>query len=104
MLMKRTVVRYKTKPEQAEENARLIEKVFQELRTKAPDGVRYLVLRLSDGTFVHLATVDTEDGVSPIPKLQAFAPFQSGIKERCVEPPQSSDATIVGNYRMLGER
>jgi hypothetical protein len=40
--MKRTVVRYKTKPEQAEENARLIEKVFQELRTRAPDGVRYL--------------------------------------------------------------
>jgi hypothetical protein len=103
MLMKRTVVRYKTKPEQAEENARLIEKVFQELRTKAPDGVRYLALKLSDGTFVHLATVDTEDGVSPIPKLEAFQPFQNGIKERCVEPPQSSDATIVGNYRMLGE-
>jgi hypothetical protein len=103
MLMQRTVVRYKTKPEQAEENARLIDKVFQELRTRAPNGVRYLVLRLRDDTFVHFSTVDTEDGVSPIPRLEAFGPFQSGIKERCVEPPQWSDATIVGNYRMLGE-
>ena len=32
--MKLTVVRYRTKPEMAEENARLIEAVFQELRAK----------------------------------------------------------------------
>ena len=101
--MKRIVVRYKTKPEQASENARLIEQVFRELRAKAPDSVRYLALRLSDGTFVHFATVDTEDGVSPIPQLEAFRLFKSGIKERCIEPPQSSEVTIVGNYRMLSE-
>ena len=101
--MKRTVVRYKAKPEQAEENARLIEEVFQELRTNAPEGVRYLALKLADATFVHFSTVETEDGVSPIPKLEAFRPFQSGINDRCVEPPQSSDAIIVGNYRMLAE-
>jgi radical SAM superfamily enzyme with C-terminal helix-hairpin-helix motif len=101
--MKGIVVRYKTEPTQADENARLIEQVFRELRTKAPDGVRYLALRLSDDTFVHFATVDTEDGVSPIPMLDAFRSFQSGIKERSVEPPQSNHATIVGNYRMLGE-
>jgi hypothetical protein len=29
--------------------------------------------------------------------------FQSGIKERCLEPPQSGEATIVGDYRMLGD-
>jgi radical SAM superfamily enzyme with C-terminal helix-hairpin-helix motif len=101
--MKRTVVRYKAKPEKAEENARLIEKVFEELRMKSPAGVRYLALRLGDGTFVHFSTADTADGTSPIPALEAFRAFQSGIKERCVEPPQSSDVTIVGNYRMLGE-
>ena len=101
--MKRMVVRYKTKPEQAEENARLIEKVFEELRAKSPDSVRYLTLRLGDGTFLHFVAVDTKDGASPIPGLDAFQAFQSGIKERCVEPPQSSEATIVGNYRMLGE-
>ena len=101
--MKRMVVRYKTKPEKAEENAHLIEKVFEELRVKSPDSVRYLALRLGDGTCLHFVAVDTKDGVSPISGLDAFQRFQSGIKERCVEPPQSSEATIVGNYRMLGE-
>jgi hypothetical protein len=103
MRMKRMVVRYKTKPEKAEENAHLVEKVFEELRVKSPDSVRYLALRLGDGTFLHFVAVDTKDGVSPISGLDAFQLFQSGIKERCVEPPQSSEATIVGNYRMLGE-
>jgi len=99
--MKRTVVRYRTKPERAEENTRLIEKVFQELQAKAPDGVRYLALKLDDGTFVHFAV--TEDGAPPIPTLEAFRAFQSGIKERCLEPPQPGEATVVGSYRMLGE-
>ena len=33
----------------------------------------------------------------------AFAAFQSGIRERCAEPPLAKGATIVGNYRMLEE-
>jgi hypothetical protein len=99
--MKRTLVRYKTKPEQSAENVRLIEQVFRELKAKAPDGVRYLALKLGDGTFVHF--VQIEDGATPIPSLDAFRSFQSGIKERCVELPQSGEATIVGNYRMLAE-
>ena len=101
--MKRTMVRYKVKPEHADENVRLIQKVFEELQAKSPAEVRYLVLRLNDGTFVHLSMADTADGVSPIPRLEAFGTYQSGIRERCVELPQSSDVTIVGEYRVLGE-
>jgi hypothetical protein len=101
--MIRTVVRYKTKPERAAENARLIEKVFQELHANSSDGVRYLALQLNDGTFVHFSMVEAEDGSSPFPRLEAFQFFQSGIKERCVELPQRSEATVVGSYRMLGE-
>jgi radical SAM superfamily enzyme with C-terminal helix-hairpin-helix motif len=101
--MKRTMVRYKTKPESGQENERLIQNVFEELRAKSPDGVRYLALKLGDGTFVHFSAHDSKDGGSPIPRLEAFKSFQSGIKERCIEPPQSSDVTIVGNYRMLDE-
>ena len=102
--MKVTVVRYRTKPEMAEENARLIRTVFDELRAKSPNDVRYLSVRLSDDTFVHVSIAETEDGTNPIPRLDAFRSFQSGIKERCVEPPQPAEATIVGNYRMLDER
>ena len=101
--MKRTLVRYKIKPEQVQENARLIKLVFEELKTKLPENARYMVLQLSDGTFVHFATVESMDGNHPITSLEAFRAFQSGIKERCIELPQSGDAVIVGNYRMLGE-
>ena len=101
--MKRTLVRYKIKPEQVQENARLIKLVFQELKAKSPDGARYVVLQLGDGTFVHFATVESTDGAHPITSLEAFRAFQSGIKERCMDLPQSGDATILGNYRMVGE-
>jgi hypothetical protein len=101
--MKRTLVRYKIKPEQVQENARLIKQVFQELKAKSPDGARYVVLQLDDGTFVHFATVESTDGAHPITSLEAFRAFQSGIKERCMDLPQSGDATILGNYRMVGE-
>jgi hypothetical protein len=101
--MKRTLVLYETKPESTRDNERLIERVFKELHEKAPDGVRYVALKLEDGTFVHLATVETADGANPIVALDAFRAFQSGIKERCAVEPRARGATIVGNYRMLGE-
>jgi hypothetical protein len=101
--MKRTLVRYKIKPEQVQENAHLIKQVFQELKANSPDGARYVVLQLDDGTFVHFATVESTDGAHPITSLEAFRAFQSGIKDRCMELPLSGDATIVGNYRMVGE-
>jgi len=101
--MQRTLIRYKTKPDRVQENQRLIESVFAELEAKSPDGIRYLVLRLDDGTFVHFVAVDPKVAVTSVPELEAFRLFQSGHKERCVEPPQSGVATIVGNYRMLDE-
>jgi hypothetical protein len=101
--MKRTVVRYRVKPESAEENASLIAKVFEELRAKSLPGVRYVALRLRDGTFVHFSSVEDSYSDNPIPKLDAFQPFQREIKDRCVELPQVNDAMIVGNYRMLDE-
>jgi hypothetical protein len=101
--MKRNVIRYRTKPEKADENQELIEAVFEELADKAPDDVRYLALRLSDNTFIHLVSVETADGSNSIPALTAFKAFQAAIKDRTVEPPQTADVVIVGNYRMLDE-
>ena len=100
--MKRTLIRYKAKPELADRNAELIAAVFEQLRATKPEGVRYLSLRLDDDSFVHF--VETEaDAERVIPGLAAFKAFQSGIRERCVEPPQAGGVTIVGNYRMLSE-
>ena len=101
--MKRTLIRYKAKPEAADKNAELVAAVFAELKAARPEGVRYLTLRLEDDSFVHLVETSADDGSSPIPKLAAFQAFQSGIRERCAEPPVPCGATIVGNYRMLSE-
>jgi hypothetical protein len=86
----------------AERNAELIAAVFAELKAAQPEGLRYMSLRLEDDTFIHVVET-ADDGASPLPKLTAFAAFQNGIRERCAEPPVPKGATIVGNYRMLGE-
>jgi hypothetical protein len=101
--MRRTVIRYKTKPEMADRNAELIAAVFTELKAAQPQGLRYLSLRLEDDTFIHFVESAADDGSSALPKLAAFQAFQNGIRERCAEPPVPKGATIVGNYRMLGE-
>jgi hypothetical protein len=88
----------------ADTNAELVAAVFAELNAAQPEGLRYMSLRLEDDTFIHVVETTTEDGASPLPKLAAFAAFQNGIRERCVEPPVPKGAIVVGNYRMLGEK
>ena len=100
--MKRTLIRYKTRPDMADKNAELIAGVFAELKAAKPEGLRYLSLRLDDDTFVHFVESEADSG-GTLPALAAFKAFQSGIRERCIEPPQPGSATIVGNYRMLAE-
>src|SRR4051812_42996963 len=62
--MNRRLIRYKTKPGRADENQRLIEEVFQELRAARPEGVRYMVLRMADDSFAHF--VELEGSVNPM--------------------------------------
>jgi hypothetical protein len=101
-MMKRTLIWYKTKPELADRNAELIAKVFEELKAARPTGVRYLSLRLDDDSFVHFVEAES-DSAATLSALAAFKAFQSGIRERCIEPPLAGAVTIVGNYRMLSE-
>jgi len=101
--MKRTLIRYKTKPEMTEKNAELVAAVFAELKALQLEGIRYLSLRLEDDTFIHFVETAADDGTSAMPKLASFQAFQNGIRERCAEPPLARSVTIVGNYRMLGE-
>jgi hypothetical protein len=96
--MSTIVVRYQTKPDHADENQRLVEAVFEELAATKPAGLSYVTLRLADGTFVHIADVDT--GANPLNQLTAFAEFLKSINERC-EPgqgPNPQPTTVVGSY------
>jgi len=97
-MTKTVIVRYKTRADTADENQRLAEQVFAELADSDPGGLRYATFRLADGvTFVHVAAI--EGDVNPLQKVSAFAEFQREIGERCAEPPNASDATLVGSYR-----
>ena len=96
------VVRYRPKLDQGDENQALVEAVFAELAEADPGGVRYATLRLADGTFVHIADVETDP--NPLGGVAAFARFQEGIADRCEpgEGPDAQPATVVGSYRFVG--
>ncbi len=94
-----TVVRYRTKPDRADENQALIERVFAELAADQPEGLRYASFRLEDGvSFLHVASVDTADGTNPLTQTVAFPQFVADIADRCTEPPVSGSATVVGSF------
>ena len=98
--MRRVVVRYKTKPDRADENQALVENVFAELAATDPGGVRYATFRLEDGvTFVHIAEIEGED--NPLGATAAFGEFQRDLADRCDEPPMALGATLVGSYRFM---
>jgi hypothetical protein len=95
------IVRYQTKPDRADENQALIEKVFEDLEDRQPEGFTYKVFRLEDGvSFVHVV-IEHEDVASPdsLSDVPAFQAFTADIAERCDVPPAASSATIVGGYR-----
>jgi hypothetical protein len=95
------VVRYQTKADRAEENQALIEKVFEELAQRQPEGFTYQVFRLEDGvSFIHVVTehedVADPDSLSDVPAFQAFT---AEIADRCEVQPVARGASVVGGYR-----
>lgn len=97
------LIRYKVKPDLASENQQYIEKVFEELRNNHPQGLHYASFKQSDGvTFVHMVSVETENGDNPLSQLSAFQAFQAGIRDRCEEQPVVVDLEEVGSYRFFG--
>jgi hypothetical protein len=100
--MKRTMVRYKVKPDKAGENQQYIERVFDELKRNSPPGLRYASFKQNDGvSFVHIASVEAD--VNPLSQSPAFQAFTADIKERCEEPPVAVDLEEVGSYHFFGQ-
>jgi hypothetical protein len=97
-MSKTSVIRYRTRPDAAEENVRLVEAVYAALLEASPSGLEYATYRLEDGvTFVHVAKLPDAD--NPLGALPAFAEFQRELADRCVEQPAPAGATVVGQYR-----
>jgi hypothetical protein len=100
--MPTVVVRYRTKPDRAEENQQLVEKVFAELNERHATGFAYASFRLEDGvSFVHVMVEEDGGGSVSLADLTAFREFQAGIADRCEEQPVAMGATVVGSHRML---
>ena len=94
--MATTVVRYTAKPERADENAALVEKVMAELAETRPEGLSYQVYRCEDDTFVHVADVTAD--TNPLFDSPAFQAFTEHIADRVVSPPVALPARLVGSY------
>ena len=93
------MVRYRVKADRAAENEALVRDVFAALERDGPSGIRYATFKLTDGvSFVHLARIDTADGANPLLAVDAFQRFVATIRDRCEEPPVSTELREVGAY------
>jgi len=96
--MRQIMVRYTTRADEAEENARLIREVFESLRQTTPKGITYASYRLDDGvSFVHIASID-DPASNPLQGLSEFKAFTAGVKDRCDVAPVTSVLHEVGSY------
>ena len=93
------VVRYRVKPDRAEENAELVRAVYAELAEQNPPDFRYATFVMDDGvSFVHIALTEG-DSDAPLPQLAAFQRFREGLAERCDELPQATQLPEqIGGY------
>ena len=102
--MRRVMVRYRVKRERVEENEALVRAVYEELARTRPSGLRYATVKLDDGmSFVHLASVETEDGHNPLSDVAAFHEFQREIGDRCDEAPVVTELSTVGSFRIFDD-
>lgn len=82
-----------------DENQRRVEAVFAELAAAKPGNVSYIVLRLADGSFVHISFHDhRDDEVNPITSTAAFQQFQLDHSDRRTGEVDQQTATLVGAY------
>jgi len=97
--MNRVIVRYKVKNDKAQENIEYIKNVFHALKNSKPSGVRYASFLLEDGvSFVHIASIETEDGSNPLAALDEFKAFTQDIASRCEEQAVVAKVETIGNY------
>jgi hypothetical protein len=92
------IVQYTVKPDQADENERLVRAVFAELQRLKPPGLRYATLRAKGGlAFMHLVAYDVE-GATKMTDFPAFKAFSEGVRNRCDVPPDRTEWEQLGAY------
>lgn len=93
-----SMVRYKVRPERADENVALVEAVYAQLAAERPEGLHYATFRLPDGvSFMHIV-IDTDQPGRILGEIAAFKAFSADIESRCDEPPVATEITRIGSY------
>jgi hypothetical protein len=93
-----SMIRYKVRPDRADENEALVRAVYEQLARERPDGLHYATFRLPDGvSFMHVV-IDTDEPGRILNEVAAFKAFVADIEDRCDEPPVATELTIVGSY------
>src|SRR5258707_11594974 len=101
--MRRVIVRYKLKSDCIAENVDYVQKVYAELQSTSPAGLRYATFKATDSpTFFHIASVETENGENPLNQIEAFKTFSADIRDQCEEPPVATAMEEIGSYNFFG--
>jgi hypothetical protein len=95
--MKHVMVRYRVKSDRVAENQEYIRAVFSELERERPAGLEYASFTLDDASFMHIASLASSD--NPLLALESFRSFTERIRERCEEPPVTTELARIGAYR-----
>jgi len=97
------IVRYKLRADRVAENEAFVVKVFEELKRSAPKGLHYATFKLDDGvSFMHLVYRETPEGTpNQLTSLASFKAFAAGVRDRCEEPPVTTEVKEIGSYAFL---
>jgi hypothetical protein len=95
-----SMIRYKVRPDRADENEALVKAVYEQLAREQPAGLHYATFKLPDGvSFMHIV-IDTDQPGRILGEVAAFKAFAADIESRCDEPPVATELTLVGSYRV----
>ena len=93
-----SMVRYKVRPDRADENETLVKAVYEQINRERPEGLHYATFKLPDGvSFMHIV-IDSDQPGRILNEVAAFKAFAAEIESRCEEPPVATELTIVGSY------
>ena len=93
-----SMIRYKVRPDRADENESLVKAVYEELGKGRPEGLHYATFSLPDGvSFMHIV-FETDQPGRILGEVAAFKTFVAEIESRCEEPPVATELSVVGSY------
>jgi hypothetical protein len=95
-----SMVRYKVRPERADENEALVKAVYEQLAGERPEGLHYATFKLPDGvSFMHVV-FETDQPGRILGEVGAFKAFVTDIESRCDEAPVATELTLIGSYQV----